>query len=435
MFIRRGSPAQGYGLMNQKIYAEIISSGSELMLGRLVDTNSAWLSDLLSSAGLTICRHTTVGDELPALVRAFKNGWQEHQVVVVTGGLGPTEDDLTRQAAAEAFGRELVFREDLAEEVKQLFARRGYSFTENNLRQAWLPRGAEVVPNPMGTAPGFALMEEGHLMVFLPGVPQEMKRMVQDWLMPRIEALHPAGALRRTVILKTAGLGESMVDDRVGDLVSADKNPNVGLLAAPDSVRVLVTAEGETEAEVEAVLAETVAKLEERLKGHIYGRGETTLYQAVAQLLKEQNRRLTILDSLTCGRLSGRLAPCLDPDHFGGAQDMPWQKALSGVMEILRIYSPESAAVAGGDDHYPLRRDLGEIRLIATARTFPSSAAEGEISLEVESGIQSEGLFDGRPQIETFTVGGAADYALNRAAARSVFHLWRVLSNHARGGR
>ncbi len=418
--------------MENDFSGELITTGSELMLGRMVDTNSAWLSETLGGTGLRIVRHTSVGDDLPRLIQAFRLGWEHSPVTVVTGGLGPTEDDLTRQAAAEAFGRELVYREDLADGVRDMFRRRGYIMTDNNLRQAWLPRGALVVPNVLGTAPGFALAEPGKLMVFLPGVPPEMKRMVRDWLLPRLKEQFPAVDRRiRTVVLKTAGLGESLVDNRIGDLMAPGFNPTVGLLAAPDQVRVIVTAEGRTDEEVEARLAPTLAELEKRLAGHVFAHGEVSLAQVTAALLKEQDLCLTILDAITQGRLSGALAPSLEPENWGGAQDLPWQPTLSGTMEILRLYAPDSAALqADEEDSWPSRRRGREIRLIVTARPDQDAPPPrpGETALVIETAVQRETLHQGQPLIRHFSLGGITGRALTRTSAMAIFHLWQVLS-------
>lgn len=411
---------------------EIITTGSELMLGQMTDTNSAWLSSALSEAGLRIVRHTSVGDDLPRLVRAFQRAWaDDHQVTVVTGGLGPTEDDLTRLAVASAFGRELKFHESLAENLRDLFRRRGYTLTDNNLRQAWLPQGSLMVPNPLGTAPGFALAEDDRLMVFLPGVPQEMKHMVSGWLLPRLKKQFPsAGCCRKTVILKTGGLGESAVDQLVADLMAPGLNPSVGLLASPDQVRVLVTAEGPTEEDLDGLLTPTLAELEKRLAGFVFSYGrDIGLTQVVAELLHEQGLRLTILDAITQGRLSGTLSPVLEAENWGGAQDLPWQPAVSGVLEILRLYAPDSLALKDGSEIQGLRRHK-EIRLILTARPDPEALQPrpGETALTIECAIQREAVNHGRPIVHHFNLGGAANSALSRAASLAVFHLWRVLS-------
>ena len=415
------------------LIGEIITTGSELVLGRTVDTNSAWLSETLSGQGVRVVRHTSVGDDLPRLAEAFRRAWTDCQVTVVTGGLGPTEDDLTRQAAAEAFGRELEYHEELAVELRAMFIRRGYDLTDNNLRQMWWPRGALVVPNPLGTAPGFALAENDRLMVFLPGVPPEMKRMVNDWLLPHLKTHFPvAGGVIKTVVLKTGGLGESMVDQLVGDLMGCGHNPEVSLLASPDTVRVVVTAEAHNEEELETIMAPTVAELEKRLEGHIFGWGATTLAEAVAELLKKNNLRLVILDAVTRSRLSGYLTPYLAPENWAGSQDMPWQPALSGAREILRLYAPDSENPHISGSPRGRGYHQGEIRLITTAQPAPetSSSSPHELHLVLESAVHGVCMNGGEPQIKKFHLGGPRNWTLKRAAFLSCFHFWQVLRKY-----
>jgi nicotinamide-nucleotide amidase len=380
------------------VHAEIVTTGSELMLGRLVDSNSAWLSEYLAGQGVRVVRHTAVGDDQARLAEAFRRAWHEHQVILVTGGLGPTEDDLTRPAAAEAFGLELEFHEELAAELRDLFRRRGYTLTDNNLRQAWLPRSALLVPNPLGTAPGFALAGELKLMAFLPGVPAEMKEMVRQWVAPRLKTQFPAlfGRLK-TIVLKTAGLGESAVDSRIADLM-AGENPAVGLLASPDMVRVLVTASGESEADLAAKLDPALAELEKRLAGHIFSRDGETLAEAAAARLVRGGWRLSLCDAVTRGRLSGLLGPALPEAAWAGA----WEPGPGW---------PGPPPVAAG-----------EMRLHLTARAAPEAPAPGETALVIDSALERTG----RTNRRSFRLGGTESRALARAAALAAFHLWQT---------
>lgn len=416
--------------MTGKVSGEIIASGSELMLGQMVDTNSAWISRRLCETGVRIDRHTTLGDNLPYLITAFQRAWEEHQVVVVTGGLGPTEDDLTRQAAAEAFGLRLEYHENLADEMRELFQRRGYVLTDNNLRQAYLPQGSLLIPNHMGTAPGFALADEGRLMAFLPGVPAEMKRMYDDWVEPQVKKQFKSlGGILKTVVLKSAGLGESVVDSRLHDLMGSGRNPEVGLLAAPDMVRVLVTAEGHDEAEVEKILAPTLEEVKTRLRGHYFSTGEQSLPDVVADMLEKRELSLTILDAVTQGRLSGILGPCLSPGSWNGAKDLPWQPALGGVMDILRLHEPESAVLQPVENRNVGRRKRHEVCLIATGRRTAGLEEQGAdiTQLVVETAVT---LSDGQADVREHRLGANDNWAMTRIASLAVFHLWQALTEY-----
>ncbi|MGL4209567.1 MAG: competence/damage-inducible protein A [Candidatus Adiutrix sp.] len=413
--------------MKKEICCEIITTGSEMMLGRIVDTNSAWLSETLSAVGIKIVQHTSVGDDFLRLSASFKRAWAENTLTVITGGLGPTEDDLTRQAAAQAIDRPLIFHEHLADEIKAIFRTRGYQLTDNNMRQAFIPQDAEIIANPWGTAPGFALEDHGRLMVFLPGVPMEMKGMTKSWLLPKLKKAFPeTHGVIKTTIIKTAGYGESLIDELIGDLMRTSTNPKVGLLASPDTVRVVVAATGENEEEANKLSEPMLSELKLRLKGHIFGYGETTLAQAIAAILVEKNMSLTILDAITQGRLCGSLSPNLAPENWGGSQELPWTPSRSAATEILGLYEP--ALLTNSNSELTPKPKQQAIRLILTAKPTDEKALPGEISLIIESAIQSDHLNQGQLLVRKVTIGGKKERVLSRAAAFSSFHLWQTLA-------
>lgn len=404
--------------MSGPVNVEIIASGSELMLGRLVDTNSAWLSRTLSEAGFPTVRHSAVGDDLPRLVDCFRRAWRDNKLIVVTGGIGPTEDDLTRQAAAEAFGLELEYHEQLAAELRALFVARGYNFTDNNLQQVWLPRGALTVPNHLGTAPGFALTEADKLMVFLPGVPSEMKAMVSQWLLPRLKSQFPqASGFIKTVFLKTAGLGESLVDHKIHDLMGARGDLRVGLLAGLEAVRVVVTARGRSQAQAEEILATAAAEIESRLQGHIFGRDEESLAEVLARILAAKGLRLTIVDALSQGRLTGFLGPSLAPENWGGGLDLAWRPHWFSVRGLAAAHNESSALGPAAAD---------ELRLMLTGRPEPQAEVAQELSVLVETAV--EGPWLGGFRLRSSHLAGPRDWTLKRAAMAAAFHLWQLLS-------
>jgi hypothetical protein len=282
-------------------------------------------------------------------------------------------------------------------------------------------------------------------MVFFPGVPVEMKKMVRGWLTPRLKQQFPVtGGRLKTIILKTAGLGESTVDSRIADLMGG-KNPAVGLLSSPDLVRVLVTAEGADEAALEAALAPTLAELEKRLAGHIFGRGEETLAEAAAARLVTAGLRLSLCDAVTRGRLSGLLGPALPASAWAGAWAPPGapQGAPQGLLETppghskttsgpLETPSGPSKTPSGpsktpsGPSKTPSGAlppiGEGELRLTLTARPDPAAppTGPGQTALVIDSLIEGPGRSDRR----SFALGGPEARALARAAALAAFHLW-----------
>ncbi|MDR1871470.1 MAG: hypothetical protein LBS60_06015 [Deltaproteobacteria bacterium] len=286
--------------------AAILATGSELMLGRSTDTNSAYLSTVLNSLGVDVIRHVAVGDNLEILTGLFKECYENYDVVLCTGGLGPTEDDLTRQAAALARGQSLRFWPELAEIVSAYIKSRGFIMPPNNYRQAWLPAGAKHVPNKLGTAPCFAFDEDNKLMVFMPGVPVEMKGVVNQWVKPRLlEKFPDRVGITETTVLKAAGFGESTVDLILGDLLKIGPNPYMGLLSGLNETRILITASAKNHAEV-AKLTEPIAEeVIKRLGPSYIGRGpNASLAFAAAEILRKKNLSLGLIDNLTGGRLA-----------------------------------------------------------------------------------------------------------------------------------
>jgi len=200
--------------------AAILTIGTELLLGKIVDTNGAYLGEILSSADFDVTIRVSIGDHKGEISRWIRDLLKEVDLIVTTGGLGPTEDDLTRQEVADAFGVPLVFHEGLLKEIEAIFASRGFRMTKNNRRQAYLPEGARAISNPVGTAPAFSFRtEEGRMIVCLPGVPRELKYLMEKKVLFLLrDAFGLQGRVKRTRILKVCGLGESGVDHQIGDL-------------------------------------------------------------------------------------------------------------------------------------------------------------------------------------------------------------------------
>ncbi|MDR1049559.1 MAG: hypothetical protein LBP95_00465 [Deltaproteobacteria bacterium] len=294
----RGAPAPS----REPLSAAVLTTGSELMLGKMTDTNSAWVSEFLTGRGLSVVRHVSVGDDLEALVEIVGDCLRRHEVTVVSGGLGPTEDDLTRMAVSRALGTPLVFRSELAEEIGGFMTERGFTFSDNNQRQAWLPEGCLLVPNPWGTAPSFCLDAPGRLMLFVPGVPQELKNIVRTFLPGKLAEKFP-GRLGRhhTTVLRAGGLGESRVDLLLGDLLRGSTNPVLGLLAGPYETRVLVTSKADDEAGARALEEPVVARVRELLGPSYVGRDDETMVTESCKRLRSRGLRLGVLDTMTGG--------------------------------------------------------------------------------------------------------------------------------------
>jgi len=242
------------------VKAQIMSVGTELLLGQIVDTNAAYLAQWLSALGIDLYWQATVGDNLGRLTEELRRAWERADLIVLTGGLGPTEDDLTREAIAALLGEEMTVEPALAEHLRQWFGRRGLPMPERNLKQATLIPSAQALPNPIGTAPGWWVERDGRIIVAMPGVPVEMRKMWEEQVVPRLQARLPAGGVIVSRTLKCIGIGESAAEELVQPLIRSS-NPTLATYAKQDGVHLRLTVKAPSRAEAEAALAEFEARV------------------------------------------------------------------------------------------------------------------------------------------------------------------------------
>jgi nicotinamide-nucleotide amidase len=276
--------------------AEIIAIGTELLLGEIQDTNTHYLARSLRDAGIDLYRTTIVGDNLERIAQAIREATNRANIVISTGGLGPTVDDPTRQAVALAVGKNLEFKPELWDQIQARFKRFNRQATENNRRQAYIPEDAIAVENPVGTAPAFIVEKPAHVIISLPGVPSEMEYLMEHTVLPYLkEHFNLLGTIKARV-LHVSGVGESQVDEWIGDLETM-QNPTVGLLAHPGQVDVRVTAKAISIDEANRMIDETVNILRLRLGDSIYGIDDDLLEKTVLDKLVSSNWHLTIIES------------------------------------------------------------------------------------------------------------------------------------------
>ncbi len=289
--------------------AEIIAIGSELLLGQIVDTNTAYLAARFLELGINLRYSSQVGDDPRRMAEVLSRALRRSRVVVTTGGIGPTADDLTREVIAQITGRKLVFRPSLLQEIKGFFDQAGFVMAPNNRKQAYIPRGATPIPNPIGTAPGFMLeTDKGNFIIAVPGVPREMKLLWAQTIAPFLQKkLGSRLALIEYKVLKVCGLGESRVDEQIGDLIRSCSNPAIGLLASPGEIRIRLTAVGKNREETGTRIRATAQEIRGRLGPLIFGEDEETLEGIVARRLEEEKITLALADGYTAGRLCQRL--------------------------------------------------------------------------------------------------------------------------------
>lgn len=287
--------------------AEVVSIGTELLLGQIVDTDAAYLAQQLSALGIDVYHRATVGDNFERATATVRQALSRADLVILIGGLGPTMDDITREVIAAVCDAPLSRDTAIVQRLTDFFASRGYQMAESNLRQAEVPEGATPLPNPNGTAPGLLLEKNGKIIVALPGPPNELIPMWEASMFPFLrEKTAGERQVIRSRTLRIIGMGESLLEETVRDLMQ-DRSPTVAPYAKVGEVHLRVTAKAATEVEADAVIAERAALLYERLGSVIYAEGETTLEEAVVKLLAERRRTVATAESCTGGMLSGRL--------------------------------------------------------------------------------------------------------------------------------
>lgn len=285
---------------------EIVSIGTEILLGEIVDTNANHIARTLRDIGVNLYYITVVGDNLERITQRVQEGLRRSDLVITTGGLGPTVDDVTRQGVAAATGRNLEFKPVLLDQIADRFAAFGVRMSENNRQQAFVPEGAIVLENEIGTAPCFIVEHNDSAVVCLPGVPREMKHILAQHVIPYLRQKMGETRIIKALVLKTAGIGESHLDEYIADLMT-NANPTVGLAAHTGQTDIRITALAETELEADQLIAEMEQVVRERVGSYIYGTGKYPLEKAFVALLKQQQYAVVVFEAGTARGLAQRI--------------------------------------------------------------------------------------------------------------------------------
>jgi nicotinamide-nucleotide amidase len=329
------------------VLAEIISVGTELLMGEIVDTNAAYMSQRLAILGIDVHRRHTLGDNLDRLAEQVRDSLSRADFVILCGGLGPTEDDLTRDGVALAVGRPLVVFPDVEKWLRELFEARGYTFTPNNLRQATAPEGAALLDNEVGTAPGFVVDEDGRLIIALPGPPNELYRMwekqVEPILRARVtEAEGGVGIFSR--VLRCTDIGESLVAHELKDLIVGQTDPTIALYASPGEVKVRLATKAIDEAAAEERFAPTEQEIRSRLGACIFGIDDESMEVVIGKLLRERGATLAVAESCTGGLVGHRITNVPGSSDYFLADIVAYSNAIK--MSILAV--PEDVLIREG---------------------------------------------------------------------------------------
>lgn len=373
--------------------AEILAVGSEILAGQIANTNARSISGALAAAGVTVVRQTAVGDGVDTIAAAIREALGRAGVLVISGGLGPTHDDLTREGLAAATGRGLERQASLVAMLEQRFAAMGRTMSPSNLRQAELPAGAVTIANPLGTAPGIFLEHEGRLVYVVPGVPDEMAAMVAGFVLPDL-VRRGGGSALVTRTLRTTGIGESDLADRLAGVVG----PNVGVYASEGEVRVTLTASPSDPSGLPAL----ERRVRDLLGDLVYGEGDTSLERVVSDVLRARGLHLAVAESLTGGMLASRIV------GVPGASDV-----------LLAGYVAYSAAAKV--------RDLG----------VPPSVIEehGLVSTETAVAMATGARLRGGADVALSTTGEAGPLPAEAAVGRVVVGLsWGDVPGGGGGG-
>ena len=314
--------------------AEIIAIGSELLLGQIVDTNSSYIAKRLAENGIELVQTTTVGDDLQQMKEVIREAANRSQVVITTGGIGPTEDDLTREVIAEVFQRPLTFQPHLMEQIETLFKKRGFRMAENNRKQAYIPKGSIPIENPKGTAPGFIVEHSNGSIISIPGVPPEMEYLMENTVIPylrkRFDIKHEVIQYR---VLRACGLGESAIGLQIKDLMKESRNPSVGTLASIGDIRIRITAKAESPEEASNLIQKMEQEIRKRLGILIYGVDNETLHGNIARELERLNLTLSVVETYTGGIISQKLASTGSTSFVQGVV-LPTEASQKGFLSL-----------------------------------------------------------------------------------------------------
>jgi competence/damage-inducible protein CinA-like protein len=369
--------------------AEIVTTGTELLLGQIDDTNATYLARQLRDLGIDLFFRSTVGDNELRIAQVLEQALARADVILTTGGLGPTVDDVTREAVARATGRALVLYPDLLAQIEAFFARFGSTMSDNNRRQAHLPEGCIPIENPVGTAPAFIVEDKRGVIITLPGVPREMRYLMEQAVIPYLQQQLGQRDVLVTRILRTVALGESRIDQVIADLeVSA--NPTVGLSAHPGQTDIRIVAKAPTQAEAEALVAGFESTIRRRLGAAIYATGDARLEAVVADLLRERAASLAVVETLTLGDITRRLSPY--PDVFRGGL------VAAGGQWLAQLLGLEGADLVGEAGAVVLAQAAREAWSASHGLAVTSDESDRAwVAIAQETGIESRRLrFQGR---------------------------------------
>jgi nicotinamide-nucleotide amidase len=378
--------------------AEILSCGTELLLGHISDTNATFLAQSLSSLGIDLYFVSQVGDNLGRIVETLRRAWERSDLIIMTGGLGPTEDDLARESISTLLGETMQVDPQLEAELRANFAARNFPMPERNLKQATLIPSACALPNPLGTAPGWFVEKDDHFIVAMPGVPREMYRMWEKEAVPRLAKYTGAGTIF-TRIFRVSGLGESAVEERLDEILHSN-NPTIATYAKADAIDVRVTAKAADHQKAEEMVERMEAQVRRLLGHHIFGTDKETLQSVVGKYLADRHQSLAVMESITGGLLASTITdyPGNSKHFIGGivaySSDLKIQMGVPReTIEQFGAVSPETARAMASAVRQLLKADYG---IGVTGVGGPEKLEEKPVGTVYIAIAGPRGIVDGR---------------------------------------
>lgn len=401
--------------------AEIIAVGTELLLGQIANTNAQFLSQKLAEVGIGVYYHTVVGDNADRLYRLIEEAFTRSDLIIFSGGLGPTKDDLTKETVAQAVHRPLVHDETALERIAAYFDRRGVKMTENNRKQALVVEGSKVLPNDHGMAPGMAIEYKGKYLMMLPGPPRELYPMFTTYGLPYLLSLISDQYVVHSKVLRFFGIGESALEEELIDLIDGQSNPTIAPLAKEGEVTIRLTAKAKSITEAEEMIRVIEQEIEERVGEFIYGYDDDSLESVLVRKLTEQNETVAFAESITGGLVSHMVTSVPGSSAMLKGSIVCYTNDVKHhLLAVPKDVLAEAGAVS--EDAARILAEEVRLRLGSTYGVSITGEAGPTASEDKPVGLVYIGATDGtQTQVKTFRLSGQRTAIQSRAAKHAIF--------------